>query len=232
MSLKYLAIDKDKRNHEMHSMFWKTRNISAKRVDTVAEGIKEVATNDYLFIGINSSSVKGYQTDFSFIRRSTDIPIFISANKYDPEEHEKVTVLGADLYGQLYANPHHNYTTVTAIIKRLNDIWKKRDCPLKILSYGNLIILLQQRQVFVGEKQIRLTRQDYDLLHMFVNNQDCALSYEEIYHSVWMSEYDESANLVIKNAITRLRKKIGDEDGNTFLFDNVWGYGYILASGA
>lgn len=231
MSLKYLAIDKDKRNHEIQSKFWQTRNIFAKRVDSVAEGLKEVATSDYLFIGINSSSVKGYQTDFSFIRRSTDIPILISANRYDPEEHGKVTVLGADLYGQLNANPRDNYTAVTAAIRRFNDIGTKRNCPPKILSHGNLIMLLKPRQVFVGEKQIRLTRQDYDLLHMFVNNQDCALSYEELYHNVWMSEYDESANLVIKNAITRLRKKISEDDRDAFLFDNVWGYGYMLASG-
>jgi len=82
------------------------------------------------------------------------------------------------------------------------------------------------RQVFIGETQVELTRLDYDLLHFFINNQDCALSYEQVYRQVWCSEYDESANLVIKNAVTRLRKKIGD-DKDIGLIDNVRGYGYI-----
>jgi DNA-binding response OmpR family regulator len=226
MNLSYLAIDRDEPNHEVQSRFWKTRNISAKRVSSMAEGINETALNEYLFIGINSSTVKEYKLDLSYMRRATNIPILISANIYDPDEHGKTTVLGADLYGQLHENPIDNFTSITGVLKRINDIGKNNNCPAKILTHHNVLMLLMQRQVFVGDELINLTKQDYNLLKFFLANCGCALSFEQLYNNVWRSEYDESANTVIKNAIARLRKKVSGKENDTSLIDNLWGYGY------
>lgn len=87
-------------------------------------------------------------------------------------------------------------------------------------------MLLPLRQVFINGKQTSLTRQDYDLLHLFINNCGDALSYEQLYEQIWNAEYDESANTVIKNAIKRLRKKLCGDERDTSYIENVWGYGY------
>ena len=227
MGLAYLAVERDATNHEIQSKFWMTRNISAKRVGSIVAGINEAVKNDYLFIGINSSTVDDYKVDFSCLRNAANIPILISANAYDLAEHGKATVLGADLYGQLYENPCDNFTSITAVINRINDISKNHNCPAKILTYDNILMLLMQRQVFVGESQVKLTMQDYDLLRFFISNRNRALSYEEVYQQVWHSEYNDSADLVIKNAVTRLRKKLGRDDNDTDLVENLRNYGYI-----
>jgi len=125
MGLAYLAIERDEGNHEMQSNIWRTRNVDAKRVGSMVEGINEIAKTDFLFIGINSSSIEDYTACFSYMRNATNIPIMIAANSYDPVEHGKASVLGADLYGQLYDNPLDNFTSITAVIKRINDIGKK-----------------------------------------------------------------------------------------------------------
>ena len=75
MGLAYLAIERDEGNHEMQSNIWRTRNVDAKRVGSMVEGINEIAKTDFLFIGINASSIEDYTANFSYMRNATNIPI-------------------------------------------------------------------------------------------------------------------------------------------------------------
>ena len=227
MSMSYLAIENDIDFYERESAFWGTRNINSIRVSSMLEGIKEAATKQFAYIGINASNIEDYQTKLSYLRKATTAPILISTNVYCQKEHSKTTELGADLYGKVFEDSIDNFRSVTAIMSRVGNIASQRQYPFKFLSCGDIFMIHSQRQVFVDDVYVDLTTQDYDLLHLFIDNRGYVFSYEELYNTIWKSEYDESAITVIKNAIKRLRQKININECNTNVIQNSWNHGYM-----
>lgn len=65
----------------------------------------------------------------------------------------------------------------------------------------------KRRSVWEYDKEIPVTRREYDVLHMLFRNKGCVLTYEQIYTRVWKEEYYEGRNSVIC-LMSRLRKKL------------------------
>ena len=66
-------------------------------------------------------------------------------------------------------------------------------------------------QVWRGDTEIRLTKKEYDLLLLFVQNPGRALYRDTIYDHVWGGEYRFGSKTVDLH-VQRLRRKVGWED--------------------
>ena len=227
MTLTYLAIENDIKIHERESAFWQSRNVSSIRVSSMTEGIEEAMKQQFLYIGINAANIN-YKPQLPLLREVTNDPIFISTTNYTMQEQGIAVSLGADLFGQISNNPNDNYDTVLANINALQERTKRRKPQAKLIPYGNILMALRQRQVFVNDKEIVLTKQEFDLLHYFIVNRGLALTPEQIYTRVWKNERVESVEATVKTAIGRLRIKIDGEGNESSFIDNLWGYGYKL----
>ena len=64
-----------------------------------------------------------------------------------------------------------------------------------------------RRRVLVGDKNVNLTRKEYDRLLYFIKNSSCVLTFEQIYNAVWHEEYLMD-NSTIFYYVGNLRKKI------------------------
>jgi len=151
---------------------------------------------------------------------------------YTMQKQAQAVKLGADLFGQAGETPSDNYDAVMANINALHDRSKRRKPSVKLISHGNILVVPKHRQVFVKDAYIKLTRIDFDLLCLFLNNRDRFFTPEQLYMSVWKSEQAESVADVVKSAIKRLRKKIVEHDAdnpnaNGFI-ENIRDVGYRL----
>ena len=70
-------------------------------------------------------------------------------------------------------------------------------------------------------KKLNLTTREFELLKYFMENSGIALSKEQIYESVWGSEYGDIGAIAVN--INSLRNKI--KDGEKYII-TIWGYGY------
>lgn len=68
----------------------------------------------------------------------------------------------------------------------------------------------KRRSVWREEREIAVSRREYEVLYMLFQNKGCVLTYEQIYTRVWKEEYYEGRNSVIC-LMSRLRKKLNME---------------------
>jgi len=97
------------------------------------------------------------------------------------------------------------------LLARVEVVLRRYQKTEEILQVGDLTIDLRSMQVQRGNETIFLTKKEWDLMLLFVQNPGAALYRETIYERVWGGEYPVGSRVVDLH-IQRLRKKIGWED--------------------
>ena len=97
-----------------------------------------------------------------------------------------------------------------------------------ILVFPGLTIHIFERRVFRGDREISLTRLEFDILLYLARNAEQALSHEQIYSAVWHEDVDDYDNAVVC-AIYRIRKKLKSNSEYPIHIETIEGYGYKLS---
>jgi len=103
------------------------------------------------------------------------------------------------------------------------------DARGKALCFQDLSIDLNARRVWVGEREVELTRQEFEVLAYLFEHRGRTVTWEELLQRVWGYRQPEKANLgSLRSCIRRLRQKIGDDARSPRYIINRWGEGYRL----
>jgi len=94
------------------------------------------------------------------------------------------------------------------------------------LSFEDLKLDADTREVTRGDRQISLTRTEFALLHLLMENPRKVLSRNTILEEVWGYDFPTSGN-ALEVYIGYLRKKT-EEDGEPRLIHTVRGVGYVM----
>lgn len=161
-------------------------------------------------------SVSGYDILKEVRKVSKNVPIiFTSARDQDLDKIIGLE-LGSDDYITKPYSPKELVLRVNNIIKR---VYSNVDTNL---IYGKYIIDKEKRTVTENNKFINLTTLEYDLLLLFVENNNRSFSREDILKKIWGDDYFGS-DRVVDDLVRRLRKKMKDLNINT-----IYGFGYRL----
>lgn len=96
------------------------------------------------------------------------------------------------------------------------------------IRLGNVRIVPEQFQTWVGEKILELNRKEFDILLYFVNRPGRLVNKSTLAESVWGDHIDQVDNFdFIYAQIKNLRKKL-KEAGATLELKAVYGFGYKL----
>jgi two-component system alkaline phosphatase synthesis response regulator PhoP len=128
---------------------------------------------------------------------------------------------GADLY---LKKPISNRELI-AQIKALIGLSKKDVVSeSELITFADIVIDPKQFKVFVKEKEIELTKMEFDLLRFFIANKEKALSRDTILNAIWGFEYDGTTRIVDVH-VYNLKKKLQNSGCH---FKPVRGVGYTL----
>lgn len=130
--------------------------------------------------------------------------------------------LGADDYISKPFSIKEVNVRIKAVLKRVNDGSKIR--PTSKITYEDLVIDLEQKKVTINDEDISLTKREFEILRLLLEQKDHVFSRAEILEKVWSGEENISDRTVDVN-ITRIRKKIGNYDKNIV---TRLGYGYCF----
>ncbi len=137
------------------------------------------------------------------------IIVFLTARN---EEYSEVAGfdVGADDYVVKPIKPRSLISRIKTLLLRNEN--KEEDKEL--LIFNDLIIDLNKLKVFVKNKEIFLTKKEFDILHMLSSKPEKVFSRNSIYHKVW-GDATIVGERTLDVHIRKIREKIGDNYINT-----------------
>lgn len=193
----------------------------AEGAKTLEEAQKKVEQQSYelLIVDVNLPDGSGLSFCRWFRERSQVPLLFLTARDLD-EDMMKGFEAGADDYITKPFNVKVLMQRVQAVLRRVNTGGK----PEQKFVCGNLSIDFEKHMILKGQEALTLTPTEYKLLHKFCQNQDIVLTREVLLDELW----DQHGNFVDEHTLTinisRLKKKIADEQF-TYI-KSVYGTGY------
>lgn len=152
---------------------------------------------------------------FRKIKSICNIPVIISSARGDIGNKILGFELGADDYLSKPYEPRE-------LVLRLEYILKKQHSN-KILI-GNFVINKENREVFVDNYNVELTKIEFEIFIFLVENSNKNVSREQILHAVSLDF--NTKNRTIDMHISNIRYKIGDDSKNPQYIKSIWGIGY------
>jgi DNA-binding response OmpR family regulator len=192
---------------------------------TEARTLVQHHTPDLMILDVMLPDGNGFALCEEF-RQKTDTPILFLTGATETES--KVTGLG--IGGDYYMTKPYDHNEFIAVVKSL--IRRETQTRSKIagvfnIERGPLTINVHDGKVFVNGKDAELSHMEYAVLLMLVENEDKELTYDTLYEGVWNMPMYHNSN-ALRQQISRLKKKLGEEDTDAFSILNKSGKGYTF----
>jgi len=158
------------------------------------------------------------------IREFSNVPIVMLTAKGDDMDK----ILGLEYGADDYITKPFNILEVKARIKAIMRRTGAREpAPVKeqIIESGDLKLDLDSRRLFILGREVNLTAREFELLELFVTNQNKVFSREKLLQLVWGADYPGDVRTVDVH-VRRLREKIEANPSEPKYVHTKWGVGY------
>lgn len=156
------------------------------------------------------------------IRRTSNVPIIMLTAKETELERVLGLELGADDYMTKPFSPLELVARIKAVLRRASGQEQQDENEYKV---GNIHLQVDTREVRVNDQLVELTRKEFDLLHIFMQNVGKVMTREVLLQKVWGYEYEGETRTVDVH-IRHLRRKLGPEGESRI--ETIHGVGYKL----
>lgn len=193
--------------------------------NSAEEALKmEISSYHLILLDVMMGEISGFKMAnlLKKDKKTANVPIiFITAKD---TENDTVTGfnLGADDYISKPFSLREVIARVKAVLRRTASADAER-VPERLV-YQTLVIDITKKKVSIDEEEVQLTKKEFEILLLLVQNKGRVFSREDILARIWSDEVYVLDRTIDVN-ITRLRKKIG-EYGKRIV--TRLGYGYCF----
>jgi DNA-binding response OmpR family regulator len=157
------------------------------------------------------------------LRRETNVPIIVVTGRTEEVDLVMALHLGADDYVVKPFSHHELIARMEAVRRRAaRSAVPERAAPA-VLSFGELQVDLRVRQVHLDTRRVPVTRKEFDLLTLLLEDPGAVKTREEIISKVW-DEHWHGSTRTLDVHVGSLRAKLGD----TRWIETVRGVGYRI----
>ena len=155
------------------------------------------------------------------IRERSDVALLFLTARGDDCDKLRGLGLGADDYIVKSATPAEVVARVKAVLRRAprNGDGAAGDQ----LRFGELAIDLAAHEVALGDRRVRMTAREFELLRVFAEHPRQVLARDQLFELLWGSWGDRSAVSVY---VRKLREKLEADPAQPRMLVTVWGVGY------
>ena len=182
----------------------------------------EVYDYDCILLDIMLPDGSGLEvlTRLKELRKKENVIIISAKDSLDDK------ILGLELGADDYLPKPFHLAELTARIKSV--LRRRHRNGEHYIACGNVRVQPDSFQAWVGDKQLELSRKEYDILHYFMNRPNRMVNKNLLAESVWGDHIDQVDNFdFIYAQIKNLRKKLKDAEA-TVEIKAVYGLGYKL----
>lgn len=192
-------------------------------LDTFKEQNYQLVILDIMLPAIN-----GYDI-LTEIRKSNNVPVLMLTAKDSEIDKVSGLRLGADDYLTKPFFMAEFIARVQSLIRRFT-IFNNHTEEKIILTFKGLKIDVALRTVQINNSHVHLTAKEFDLLYFLASNQGKVFTKEQIYTHVWNNDYSfDDRNIM--SFISKLRKKIKNEQLDIDYIQTIYGIGYRFSLG-
>ncbi|GGD70282.1 response regulator [Lacimicrobium alkaliphilum] len=223
-------VEDDIRLSQLTADFLNNHGLSVRQFEDGADLIAQVRENrpDIVLLDVMLPGEDGFSLCRS-LRKEYDGPILFLTARDTNFDQVLGLELGADDYVIKPVEPRVLLARINALLRRVQKEAGNRNQDK--LEFGKLKIDRASRKVMLGGEPIQLTSHEFDLLWMLAENASELVDRERIYSELIGREYDgldRSADV----RISRLRKKLNDNQKNPQRIKTIWGKGFFFVADA
>ena len=156
---------------------------------------------------------------------SQSLPIIMLTARSEESQRVEGLDLGADDYVAKPFSVRELLSRVRAVLRRSQ---ASTEPETSFLRAAEITVDLDGRRVHVGDREIELTRREFDLLAALIRNRGRVLTRDRLLEDVWEYDYPGETRTVDVH-VRRLRQKLGDPAKANV--ETVVGVGYRFRSG-
>lgn len=225
--LNVLITDDDKEIVESTAIFLQGEGFRVFRAFNGLEALEIVTENDIhlILLDVMMPNLDGISTLMK-LRETKNIPvIIISAKSQDSDKILGLTA-GADDYITKPFNPSELVARVKSQLRRYTVLGSIKTNE-NIITNGGLEIDTKSKTVSVDGEVIKLTKIEYKIVRLLMENIGTVFSSDEIYKRVWNAQSFITDNTIAVH-IRHIREKIEINPKEPKYLQVVWGIGYKI----
>jgi len=173
---------------------------------------------DLIILDIMLPDIEGWEVARRIRRLSESVLILMLTARGEIDDRVKGFRSGADDYLVKPFAIEELLARITALLRRAGHLTRS------IIQAGEIRIDPESHQIWLGNREISLTKTEFDLLLYLIRNSGIVLSREKILRNVWGLDFFGSPG-VVEVYVNYLRKKLGEKGK---LIKTVRGVGYAL----
>ncbi|MCD9876051.1 response regulator transcription factor [Streptomyces sp. NR30] len=214
-------------------------SLEGYQVTAVADGVEALAQAhktppDVLLLDVMMPGIDGLQVCRVLRAEGDRTPILMLTALVETADRIAGLDAGADDYVVKPFDVEEVFARLRALLRRTSpDSGAAADVPKELpaasdrqIEAAGLRMDVQARRAWRGERELELTRTEFELLELLVRNAGIVLDHSTIYDRIWGYDFGPgSKNLAVY--VGYLRRKL-DEPGAPALIHTVRGVGYVL----
>ncbi len=187
-----------------------------------AEGLQAVLNDrpDAIVLDVMMPHVDGLEACRRIRARGDATPILMLTARHEVSDRVDGLDAGADDYMVTPFALEELLARIRALLRRSGG------GTTDVLVAGDMRMSVGTREVFRGDQRIQLTKTEFDLLELLLENTGLVLSRDTIYERIWGYDFETSSNS-LDVYIGYLRRKT-EVDGLPRLIHTVRGVGYVV----
>ena len=220
--MKILVIEADRDIEELLQFFLEDNGYQVAIARDGLEGITMFREGGFslILLDIMLPKIDGYAV-CELVRKESDIPIIMVTALSDEEDQMK----GLDLLADDYITKPFS---MPVLLRKIGAVLRRSQRNQKgeanrMLLYQQLRLDLDNYQVFVAGEETSLTKREFEILKMLLENQGKVMTREILLEQLWQYEFYGN-DRVVDNHIKNLRRKLGGS-----YIETVKGVGYRIA---
>lgn len=163
----------------------------------------------------------------TYVRQNSLTPIIVLSARTDDTDKVHALDAGANDY---VTKPFSSAELLARIRMMLRNYQHRNDSgkfPCGTFQMQDLRIVYNARQVFIGDREVKLSQTEYNIIALLSENCGKMMSYSSIIKGVWGCT-DEGSVKKLQVNMANIRKKLGIKPGEQWYISNELGVGYRM----